>query len=122
VTALVAPALPNRLLAPGFWLPALSPSVFMDKIPITARSQQSTQTQVQVSLFLNDLLSIEIVDNPQPRLSAIFSTGEIKVEGLDLQHLFQIRERLLSLRPDAFDEVPPYNIHVSVRSVGGTDI
>jgi hypothetical protein len=94
----------------------------MDKKPITVRSQQSTQTQVHVSLFLDDLLSIEIVDNPQPRLSAIFSTGEIKVEGLELPLLFQIRDLLLSLRPDAFDEVPPYNIHVSVRSVGGTDI
>jgi hypothetical protein len=94
----------------------------MDKKPITVRSQQSTQTQVHVSLFLDDLLSIEIVDNPQPRLSAIFSTGEIKVEGIELPRLFQIRDLLLSLRPDAFDEVPPYNIHVSVRSVGGTDI
>jgi hypothetical protein len=94
----------------------------MDKIPITVRSQQSTQTQVQVSLFLNDLLSVEIVENVQPRLSAIFASGEIKVEGLELPRLFEIRDRLLSLRPDAFDGVPTDNIHVSVRSVGGTEI
>jgi hypothetical protein len=94
----------------------------MDKIPITVRSQQSTQTQVQVSLFLNDLLSIEIVDNAQPRLSAVFASGEIKVEGLELLRLLQIRDRLLSLRPDAFDGVPTDNIHVSVRSAGGTEI
>jgi hypothetical protein len=94
----------------------------MDKIPITVRSQQSTQTQVQVSLFLNDLLSIEIVDNVQPRLSAVFASGEIKVEGLELPRLFQIRDRLLNLRPDAFDGVPADNIHVSVRSAGGTEI
>ena len=94
----------------------------MDKKPITVRSQQSTQTQVHVSLFLDDLLSVEIVDNAQPRLSAIFSTGEIKVEGLDLPHLFQIRDHLLSLRSDAFEGVPIDNIHVSVRSAGGTEI
>jgi hypothetical protein len=94
----------------------------MDKVPITVRSQQSTQTQVQVSLFLNDLLSIEIVDNSQPRLSAVFASGEIKVEGLELPRLVQIRDHLLSLRPDAFDGVPTDNIHVSVRSAGGTEI
>lgn len=94
----------------------------MDKKPVTIRSQQSTQTQVHVSLFLNDLLSVEIVDNAQPRLSAIFSSGEIKVEGVDLPELFQIRDRLLSLRSDAFEGVPTDNIHVSVRSAGGTEI
>jgi hypothetical protein len=94
----------------------------MDKKPITVRSQQSTQTQVHVSLFLDDLLSVEIVENAHPRLSAIFSSGEIKVEGLELSHLFQIRDRLLSLRSDAFDGVPSDNIHVSVRSAGGTEI
>jgi hypothetical protein len=94
----------------------------MDKKPITVRSQQSTQTQVQVSLFLDDLQSIEIVDSTQPRLSAIFSSGEIKVEGVELPHLFQIRDRLLSLRSDAFEGVPTDNIHVSVRSAGGTEI
>lgn len=94
----------------------------MDKKPITIRSQQSTQTQVHVSLFLDDLLSVEIVDNVQPRLSAIFSSGEIKVEGVDLPELFQIRDRLLSLRSDAFEGVPTDNIHVSVRSAGGTEI
>jgi hypothetical protein len=94
----------------------------MDKKPITVRSRQSTQTQVHVSLFLDDLLSVEIVDNAQPRLSAIFSSGEIKVEGIELPHLFQIRDHLLSLRPDAFEGVPIDNIHVSVRSAGGTEI
>jgi len=94
----------------------------MDKKPITVRSRQSTHTQVHVSLFLDDLLSVEIVDNAQPRLSAVFSSGEIKVEGLELPHLFQIRDRLLSLRPDAFEGVPTENIHVSVRSAGGTEI
>ena len=94
----------------------------MDKKPITVRSQQSTQTQVQVSLFLDDLQSIEIVDSTQPRLSAIFSSGEIKVEGVELPHLFQIRDRLLSLQSDAFKGVPTDNIHVSVRSAGGTEI
>jgi hypothetical protein len=94
----------------------------MDKKPITVRSQQSTQTQVHVSLFLDDLQSVEIVDNAQPRLSAIFASGEIKVEGLELANLFQIRDHLLSLRSDAFEGVPPDNIHVSVRSAGGTEI
>ena len=94
----------------------------MDKKPITVQSQQSTQTQVHVSLFLDDLLSIEIVDNAQPRLSAVFSSGEIKVEGLELPHLFQIRDRLLSLRSDALEGVPIDNIHISVRSAGGTEI
>ena len=94
----------------------------MDKKPITVRSQQSTQTQVYVSLFLEDLQSVEIVDSAQPRLSAIFASGEIKVEGLDLTHLFQIRDRLLSFRSDAFEGVPTDNIHVSVRSAGGTEI
>ena len=94
----------------------------MDKKQITVRSRQSTQTQVHVSLFLDDLLSVEIVDNAQPRLSAIFSSGEIKVEGRDLPDLFQIRDRLLSLRSDAFEGVPTDNIHVSVRSAGGTEI
>ena len=94
----------------------------MDKKPITVRSRQSTQTQVHVSLFLDDLLSIEIVDNAQPRLSAIFSSGEIKIEGVDLPELFQIRDRLLSLQSDAFEGVPTDNIHVSVRSAGGTEI
>lgn len=94
----------------------------MDKKTITVRSQQSTQTQVYVSLFLDDLQSVEIIDNPQPRLSAIFASGEIKVEGIELTHLFQIRDRLLSLQSDAFDGVPTDNIHVSVRSAGGTEI
>jgi hypothetical protein len=94
----------------------------MDKKPITVRSQQSTQTQVHVSLFLDDLQSVEIVDSAQPRLSAIFSSGEIKVEGIELPHLFQIRDRLLGLRSDAFEGVPTDNIHVSVRSAGGTEI
>jgi hypothetical protein len=94
----------------------------MDKKPITVRSQQSTQTQVHVSLFLDDLQSVEIVDSAQPRLSAIFSSGEIKVEGVELPHLFQIRDRLLSLQSDAFEGVPTDNIHVSVRSAGGTEI
>ena len=94
----------------------------MDKKPITVRSQQSTQTQVHVTLFLDDLQSVEIVDSAQPRLSAIFSSGEIKVEGVELPHLFQIRDRLLSLRSDAFEGAPTDNIHVSVRSAGGTDI
>jgi hypothetical protein len=94
----------------------------MDKKPITVRSQRSTQTQVHVSLFLDDLQSVEIVDNAEPRLSAIFASGEIKVESLDLTHLFQIRDRLLSLRSDAFEGVPSDNIHVSVRSAGGTEI
>jgi hypothetical protein len=94
----------------------------MDKKPITVRSQQSTQTQVHVTLFLDDLQSIEIVDSAQPRLSAIFSSGEIKVEGVELPHLFQIRDRLLSLQSDAFKGVPTDNIHVSVRSAGGTEI
>ena len=94
----------------------------MDKKPITVRSQQSTQTQVHVTLFLDDLQSIEIVDSAQPRLSAIFSSGEIKVEGVELPHLFQIRDRLLSLQSDAFEGVPTDNIHVSVRSAGGTEI
>jgi hypothetical protein len=94
----------------------------MDKKPVTVRSQQSTQTQVHVTLFLDDLLSVEIVDSAQPRLSAIFSSGEIKVEGLGLPDLFQIRDRLLSLRSDAFEGVPTDNIHVSVRSAGGTEI
>ena len=94
----------------------------MDKKPITVRSRQSTQTQVHVSLFLDDLLSVEIVDNAQPRLTAIFSSGEIKVEGVELPHLFQIRDRLLSVRSDAFEGVPTDNIHVSVRSAGGTEI
>jgi hypothetical protein len=94
----------------------------MDKKPITVRSRQSTQTQVHVSVFLDDLLSVEIVDNAQPRLSAVFSSGEIKVEGLELPNLFQIRDRLLSLRSDAFEGVPTDNIHVSVLSAGGTEI
>ena len=94
----------------------------MDKKPITVRSRQSTQTQVYVSLFLDDLQSVEIIDNVQPRLSAIFASGEMKVEGLDLTLLFQIRDRLLSLRSDAFEGVPTDNIHVSVRSAGGTEI
>jgi hypothetical protein len=94
----------------------------MDKKPITVRSQQSTQTQVHVTLFLDDLQSVEIVDSAQPRLSAIFSSGEIKVEGVELPHLFQIRDRLLSLQSDAFKGVPTDNIHVSVRSAGGTEI
>jgi hypothetical protein len=94
----------------------------MDKKPITVRSQQSTQTQVHVTLFLDDLQSVEIVDSAQPRLSAIFSSGEIKVEGVELPHLFQIRDRLLSLQSDAFEGVPTDNIHVSVRSAGGTEI
>ena len=94
----------------------------MDKKPITVRSQQSTQTQVHVSLFLDDLLSVEIVDSVQPRLSAIFTSGKINVEGIELSHLFQIRDQLLSLRPEAFDGVPADNIHVSVRSAGGTEI
>ena len=94
----------------------------MDKKPITVRSQQSTQTQVYVSLFLDDLQSVEIIDNPQPRLSAIFASGEIKVEGVELTYLFQIRDRLLSLRSDAFEGVPIDNIHVFVRSAGGTEI
>jgi len=94
----------------------------MDKKPITVRSRQSTHTQVYVTLFLDDLLSVEIFDNAQPRLSAVFSSGEIKVEGLELPHLFQIRDRLLSLRLDAFEGVPTDNIHVSVRSAGGTEI
>jgi hypothetical protein len=94
----------------------------MDKKPVTVRSQQSTQTQVHVTLFLDDLLSVEIVDSAQPRLSAIFSSGEIKVEGLGLPDLFQIRDRLLSLRSDAFEGVPADNIHVSVLSAGGTEI
>jgi hypothetical protein len=94
----------------------------MDKKPITVRSQQSTQTQVHVTLFLDDLQSVEIVDSAQPRLSAIFSSGEIKVEGVELPHLFQIRDRLLSIQSDAFEGVPTDNIHVSVRSAGGTEI
>ena len=94
----------------------------MDKKPITVRSQQSTQTQVHVSLFLDDLLSIEIIDNAQPRLSAVFASGEINVEGIELSRLFEIGDRLLSLRPDAFEGVPAENIHVSVRSAGGTEI
>jgi hypothetical protein len=94
----------------------------MDKKPVTVRSQQSTQTQVHVTLFLDDLLSVEIVDSAQPRMSAVFSSGEIKVEGLGLPDLFQIRDRLLSLRSDAFEGVPTDNIHVSVRSAGGTEI
>jgi hypothetical protein len=94
----------------------------MDKKPITVRSQQSTQTQVHVSLFLDDLLSIEIVDNPQPKLSAIFTSGEINVEGIELSRLFQIRDHLLSMRPDAFEGVPAANIHVSVLSAGGTEV
>jgi len=94
----------------------------MDKKPITIRSQQSTQTQVHVTLFLDDLLSIEIVDNVQPRLSAIFSSGEINVEGVELPRLFQIRDRLLSLRPDAFEGIPADNVHVTVRSSSGTEI
>lgn len=94
----------------------------MDKKTITVRSQQSTQTHVYVSLFLDDLQSVEIIDNVQPRLSAIFASGEIKVEGLELTHLFQIRDRLLGLRSDAFEGVPTDNIHVSVRSAGGTEI
>jgi hypothetical protein len=94
----------------------------MDKKPITIRSQQSTQTQVHVSLFLDDLLSVEIIDNLQPRMSAIFSSGEINVEGIELSRLFQIRDHLLSFRPDAFEGVRADNIHVFVRSAGGTEI
>ena len=94
----------------------------MDKKPITVRSQQSTQTHVHVSLFLDDLLSVEIIDNVQPRLSAIFTSGEINVEGIELPQLFQIRDRLLSLQADAFAGVPAENIHVFLRSAGGTDI
>jgi hypothetical protein len=93
-----------------------------DKKPITVCSQQSTQTQVHLSLFLADLLSVEILENAQPRLSAIFSGGEINVEGIDLARLFEIRDRLLSLRADAFEGVAPDNIHVSVRSAGGGEI
>ncbi|MBV9275830.1 MAG: hypothetical protein JO333_18190 [Verrucomicrobia bacterium] len=93
-----------------------------DRKPITICSQQSTQTQVHLSLFLADLLSVEILDSPHPRLSAIFSGGEINVEGIDLARLFEIRDRLLSLRPDAFEGVPPDNIHVTVRSAGGGEI
>jgi len=93
-----------------------------DKKPITVRSQQSTQTHVHVSLFLVDLLSVEIIDNVQPRLSAIFSSGEINVEGIELSRLFEIRDRLLSLRPDAFEGIPADNIHVTVCSAGGTEI
>jgi hypothetical protein len=94
----------------------------MDKKPITIRSQQSTHTQVHVSLFLDDLLSVEIIDNALPRLSAIFTSGEINVEGVELSHLFQIRDQLLSLGPDAFEGVPAANIHVFVRSAGATEI
>jgi hypothetical protein len=94
----------------------------MDKKPITVRSQQSTQTQVHVSLFLDDLLSVEIVDNLQPKLSAIFTSGEINIEGIELSHLFQIRDHLLNFRPDAFEGVPAANLHVFVRSAGGTEI
>jgi hypothetical protein len=94
----------------------------MDKKPITVLSQQSTQTQVHVTVFLDDLLSVEIIDNTQPRLSAIFSSGEIKVEGIELKRLFQIRDQLLSLQSDAFEGVPADNIHVFVRSAGGTEI
>ena len=94
----------------------------MDKKPITVRSQQSTQTQVHVSVFLDDLLSVEIIDNTLPRLSAIFTSGQIKVEGIELMRLFQIRDQLLSLKPDAFEGVPADNIHVFVRSAGGTEI
>ena len=70
----------------------------------------------------DDAAQVEIVDSAQPRLSAVFSSGEIKVEGLGLPDLFQIRDRLLSLRSDAFEGVPTDNIHVSVRSAGGTEI
>ena len=94
----------------------------MDKKPITVRSQQSTQTQVHVSVFLDDLLSVEIIDNTLPRLSAIFTSGQIKVEGIELMRLFQIRDQLLSLKSDAFEGVPADNIHVFVRSAGGTEI
>jgi hypothetical protein len=93
-----------------------------DKKPITVCSQQSTQTQVHLSLFLADLLSVEVHANAHPRLSAIFSGGEINVEGIDLARLFEIRDRLLSLRSDAFEDVPPDNIHVNVRSAGGVEI
>jgi len=93
-----------------------------DRTPITVCSQQSTQTLLHVSLFLDDLLSVEIIANALPRLSAIFSSGEIKVEGIDLARLFEARDRLLSLRCDAFEGIPADNIHVSVRSAGGTEI
>jgi hypothetical protein len=94
----------------------------MDKKPITILSQQSTQTHVHASLFLDDLLSVEIIDNAQPRLSAIFASGEIKVEGIELPLLFQIRDQLLSLQAEAFAAVPAGNIHVFLRSAGGSDI
>ena len=93
-----------------------------DKKPITIRSQQSTNTQVHVSFFLEDLLSVEIIDNAQPRLSAIFSSGEIIVEGIELPRLFESRDRLLSCRPDSFEGIAPDSIHVTVRSAAGTDI
>jgi hypothetical protein len=94
----------------------------MAKQPFTVVSQQSTQTKVHVSLFLDDLLSVEIVDNAQPRLSAIFTSGEINVEGIELSRLFQIRDHLLSRQTEAFEGVPAENIHVFVRSAGGTEL
>jgi hypothetical protein len=88
------------------------------KTAVTVRSKQSPQTQVSVSLFLEDLLSVHLVETPMPRLTAIFRGGEIIIQRTELDRLVQIRQKLLQGDADAFQGIDAECVEANTRSQG----
>jgi hypothetical protein len=86
------------------------------KIAITVRSKQSPQTQVSVSLFLEDLLSVHLVETPVPRLTTIFRGGEIIIHRTGLERLVEIRQKLLRGDANAFQGVDAECVEANTRS------
>jgi hypothetical protein len=85
---------------------------------VTVRSKQTPQTQVSVTLFLEDLLSVHLVETPVPRLTAIFRGGEIIIQRTELERLVQIRHKLLQGDANAFQGVDAECVEANTRSAG----
>ncbi|MBV8587343.1 MAG: hypothetical protein JO331_13775 [Verrucomicrobia bacterium] len=94
----------------------MEPVHIWQKIAVTVRSKQTPQTQVSVTLFMEDLLSVHLVETPIPRLTAIFRGGEIIIQRTGLERLVEIRQKLLQGDANAFQGVDAECVEANTRS------